>query len=448
MDLTFKVINFGCPVNQYESKALGSAMIKAGFVEAVNQIAHIYIVNSCVVTGSAAAEARRVLRKAKKDNPKAVTVIAGCYPQVYHSELKKQLPEADIIIGTRGRNLLPKIIKERIEQDREGQENLVQKHDGNEIFEEMPVEFDYGRTRPVIKIQEGCDEFCTYCIVARARGKPRSLGPEKVLKQVKLFIDSGYREIILAGNHLGIYGREISGWDLAKIIREIDNLPGHFRVRLSYIEPMDVGEDFLQTIASSKRICPHLYLPLQSGSDRVLKRMGRRYTVAEFSNAVTKARELLPDISIFTDIIAGFPGETEEDHDMTKDLVSRLKLSRLHVFPYSSRHGTAAARFIDQVKPDIIKRRAHELRYLDKQLATSFHSEMVGKELDVLFERQVEFNNLNMLEGFSENYVKVRVPTNQKNSLSSGEIFKVRAKEAFYWGVIADEVVCKIGRKE
>jgi len=431
-NVTFKIINFGCPVNQYEAEAMASAMKKEGFVQTGGP-AQIYIVNSCVVTGSAAAEARRVLRKAKRENPRALTVMAGCYPQVYHREIDAQLPEADIIIGTTGRPELPRLIKERLEQGRMERENLVREHEGNEQFEDMPVETRYSRTRPVVKIQEGCDEFCTYCIVARARGRPRSMDPERVIRQVRHFVELGHREIILAGNHLGIYGRDIPGWNLVRIIRELDELPGHFRIRLNYIEPMDVQEDLLATIAGSQRICHHLYLPLQSGSDRILKKMGRRYTAGDFCRTVSRARELMPGLSVFTDIIVGFPGETGADHRATVDLVEDLELSRLHVFPYSSRPGTPAAKLDDSVRPDIKKQRVEDLRALDRKLAGNFHARMVGKSLDVLLERLVEFENNTFGEGLSGNNVRVRVPAEDKALL--GEIVWVQVDKAYDWGV-------------
>ncbi len=435
-NITFKVINFGCPVNRYESEAIISAMKKAGFIETPGP-ARVCIVNSCVVTGSAAAEARRVLRKAKRDNPTGITVIAGCYPQVYHRQLREELPEADIIIGTTGRSQLPGIIRDRLGEKENRPVDLVKEHGGEEIFEDMPVESSYSRIRPVVKIQEGCDEFCTYCIVALARGSPRSMKPERVLAQVGHFVEKGHREIILAGNHLGIYGRDIPGWDLAEIIRQLDKLPGNFRIRLNYIEPMDVDPSLLETIANSKRVCEHLYLPLQSGSDNILKKMGRRYGSEEFRNVVKRARKLMPQVSIYTDIIVGFPGETPPDHRATMDIVEELQLSRLHIFPYSPRPGTPAAKLKDTVRPDIKKKRVEELRALDKKLAGSFHARLVGAPLEVLLESISEFKGETTGYGLSRNNVRVRFPLRHKK-VSPGEIIPVTALEAHHWGVTGE----------
>lgn len=433
--MTFQVINFGCPVNQYEAEALASAMEQAGFAR-TKGAAQVYIVNSCVVTKAAAAGARRVLRKVKRENPQALTVLAGCYPQVYHRELREQLPAVDIIIGTSGRSKLPEIIKNRLAGGEKGQDNLVQEHDGNEIFENMPLEIKYSRTRPVVKIQEGCDEFCTYCIVAKARGKPRSMHPERVIRQVEYFVKQGYHEIILAGNHLGIYGRDLSGWNLVRVLGAIDDIPGHFRIRLNYIEPMDVDEDLLEIIAGSKRICHHLYLPLQSGADKILKKMGRRYRSKDYARLVGRARELMPTISIFTDIIAGFPGETSLDHGETMRLVEDLGLSRLHVFPYSPRAGTPAVKFGDPVQPDIKKQRVDELRALGKKLTTDFHAGLLGRIMEVLPEGQLEIENQTFGEGLAGNNVRVGFPwtgTPQPDSF-----LKVKINKVFHWGVTGE----------
>ncbi|MTI85430.1 MAG: tRNA (N(6)-L-threonylcarbamoyladenosine(37)-C(2))-methylthiotransferase MtaB [Firmicutes bacterium] len=432
LNVTFKVINFGCPVSQYESEAISSSMKKAGFIETSGP-AEIIIVNSCVVTGPAAAEARRVIRKAKRENPVGLTVMAGCYPQVYHRQLKEELPEADMLIGTTGRKKLPQLIRQKLGKSRQGAEDFVREHGGKEIFEDMPVETRYSRARPVVKIQEGCDEFCTYCIVARARGKPRSMSPDRILEQVRHFVDLGHREIILAGNHLGIYGKDIPGWNLVKIIKVLDKLPGRFRVRLNYIEPMDINENFLETIAQSKRVCHHLYLPLQSGSNKVLKRMGRRYAREDFCAVVKKARELMPDLSVYTDIIVGFPGETEIDHQATVDIVENLRLSRLHIFPYSPRPGTPAVEFKETVRPDIKKQRLEELWALDTKLSRNFHALMQGRSLDVLIERLVSVDGQVEGEGLSGNNVRVTIPL-QDDSLV-GEIVQVKVCGGYDWGV-------------
>ena len=428
MPYTFKVKTLGCPVNQYEGRALELAMEEAGFVP-TGDIADIYIINSCVVTQAAAAEARRLASQAKKENPRSLVVLAGCYPQVYWEEIKEKLPQVDIIIGTTGRSRLPAIIARQLAETHREQKAIIVEHGPGEEFEEFPLTGNYGRTRPVIKIQEGCDEACTYCIVRKARGLPRSLAPEKVVAQVKHFVTMGCREIVLAGTHLGAYGKDLPGWNLARLIKELDALPHSFRLRLSYIEPMDLCLEFLQTLARARKVCPFLYLPLQSGSDRILQKMGRRYTSVEFARLVQKARELIPGLSIWTDLIVGFPGETEDDHQQTMKLVEELALSHLHVFPYSPRPGTEAAVFPDQVAPDVKKRRVQELRALDEKLSLRFHRQLVGKRVQVLVEKVEE----NLGEGFSEHYVKVRFPVG--NPELKGSLVPVQVLAAGSWGV-------------
>ncbi len=427
LSYTFKVKTLGCPVNQQEGRALELAMQEAGFSPA-QKAADVYIINSCVVTRSAAAEARRLASQAKKENPRALVVLAGCYPQVYWEEIKEKLPFVDIIIGTTGRTRLPAIIARELARCQREQKIIITEHEPGESFEDFPLTGNYGRTRPVIKIQEGCDEACTYCIVRKARGLPRSLAPEKVIARLEHFANMGYREIVLAGTHLGAYGKDLPGWNLARLIRELDALPYPFRLRLSYIEPMDLHPEFLQTIARSRKVCPFLYLPLQSGSDRILQKMGRRYRSGDFARLVQKARELIPDLSIWTDLIVGFPGETEDDHRQTMDLVEELALSHLHVFPYSPRPGTEAFSFPEQVAPDIKKRRVRELRALDEKLSLRFHRQLVGKQVQVLVEK-VE----NPGEGLSEHYVRVRFPAAAAEL--KGSLVQVQVTAAAPWGV-------------
>ncbi|HHW42977.1 MAG TPA: tRNA (N(6)-L-threonylcarbamoyladenosine(37)-C(2))-methylthiotransferase MtaB [Desulfotomaculum sp.] len=427
MSYTFQIKTLGCPVNQQEGRGLAEAMIRAGFIETTGS-ADVYIVNSCVVTRAAAAEARRLAAKARRENPEALVVLAGCYPQVYREEIAEKLPGVDLITGTAGRAKLPALISRRLAGE-PVERLLVTPHGPDETFEELPVVEHYGRTRPVIKIQEGCDEACTYCIVRVARGLPRSLAPKKVLARVRRFVEQGYREVILAGTHLGTYGKDIPGWNLARLIREISRLPGDFRLRLDYVEPMDVNLELLEAMAAPSRVCPFLYLPLQSGSDRVLQRMGRRYTAGDYARLVLTARELIPGLSLWTDLIAGFPGEREEDHRQTLQFVEGLALSHLHVFPYSPRPGTAAATFPDQVAPDVKKKRVDELRALDRELSLRFHRQQVGKQVQVLVEKIKNGQG----EGFSEHYVRVRFPATDPEM--KGRLIPVQVTAARQWGV-------------
>lgn len=407
---TFKVITFGCPVNQYESIAIESAMTKQGFIRTEGH-ALVNIINSCVVTGSAAAEARRMVRKIKREDPRALVVLAGCYPQVYHANIVQEVPDIDIIIGTRGRSQIATIVRQFINNNKNGLEVQVTEHKKEDKFEEFLLGTKYDRIRPAVKIQEGCNEFCTYCIIRKARGPSKSWLPEKVVAQVELLLDKGHKEIILTGNQLGLYGLDLDGEiNLPGIIEEISKLPYDFRIRLNYIEPMNVTTQLLETVAGNPKVCNHLYIPVQSCSDRVLKRMGRRYRAADFMNIVQQAKSLVSDISIWTDLIVGFPGEEEEDHTYTMDMVRQLELAHLHVFPYSPRPGTPAARFVDNVRPDIKKRRVEEMKKLDSKLIFNYNNKMPDKDLRVILEKKVDSNEQEiMVEGYADNYVTVRV---------------------------------------
>jgi len=424
---TFQIRTLGCPVNQQEGRGLAGAMTGAGFTETTDP-ADVYIINSCVVTRAAAAETRRLAARAKKENPEGLVVLAGCYPQVYREEVAEKLPGVDLITGTTGRAKLPALISRRLAGE-PVERLLVTPHGPGEVFEEPPAPGHYGRVRPVIKVQEGCDEACAYCIVWAARGLPRSMAPERALTWVRRFVEQGSREVVLAGAHLGAYGKEIPGWNLARLIQEIGRLPGDFRLRLDYVEPMNVTLELLESMAASPKVCPFLYLPLQSGSDRVLQGMGRRYTAGDYARLVLAARELIPGLSLWTDLIAGFPGEREEDHRQTLRLVEQLALSHLHVFPYSPRPGTAAATIPDQVAPELKKKRVDELRTLDRELSLSFHKRLVGKQTQALVEKITDEQG----EGYSEHYVKVRFPATGLER--RGSLVTVQVLAARQWGV-------------
>lgn len=408
---TFRVITFGCPVNQGESAAIETAMQNEGFVKN-NRYADIVIINSCVVTGSAAAEARRVARKAKRENRDTLVVLAGCYPQVYHNKLAGELPEVDIFIGTKGRSGLPALVREHLPGGKPGPRVMVENHGRGDRFEEMPYNEGYRRTRPVVKIQEGCNEHCTYCIVRQARGRSRSLAADKVLDQVRALLEAGRREIILAGNQLGLYGLDLdeAGIDLPEIVEKVSGLPYDFRIRLGYVEPMNITEKLLETVAGNPRVCKYLYIPVQSCSDRVLKKMGRRYRAADFAAIVERAKALAPGIGLWTDLIAGFPGEDEADHAATVKMVRDLALSHLHVFPYSLRPGTPAERMGDNVPPDVKKRRAAQLQELGRELSLTYHLALVGSEQRVLVERVVDAEDGRFAEGYAGNHVLVKIP--------------------------------------
>ncbi|MCL2336262.1 MAG: MiaB/RimO family radical SAM methylthiotransferase [Firmicutes bacterium] len=421
----------GCPVNQSESAVLEALMTQAGFQETAGR-AEVYIINSCVVTGSAAAEARRIVRQIKRESPEAMVVLAGCYPQVYHSGLAGQLPEADIITGVKDRRKLPELIRRRLAGGTDSARVLVEEHNDNDSFEAMPAKLagHYRRLRPAVKIQEGCNEHCTYCIVRKARGRSRSLPAAKVLAQVRALLEQGHREIILVGNQLGLYGLDLGDTSLPDIIQAVSRLGDNFRIRLGYVEPMNVTEKLLSTVAENPQVCNYLYLPVQSCADRVLEKMGRRYRVDDFIHLVVRARELMPGLAIWTDLIAGFPGETSDDHQATMTIISKLALSRLHVFPYSARPGTSGAGLANNLPPDVKKVRAAQLRQLGRELTLSYHQTQVGQKERVLVEKIVTVETgRRYAEGYGDNYVPVSIPMADSAICRPGTLVTVRLKQ-------------------
>nr|WP_204615195.1 tRNA (N(6)-L-threonylcarbamoyladenosine(37)-C(2))-methylthiotransferase MtaB [Desulforadius tongensis] len=432
-DYSYKIITLGCPVNQAESASLDAAMQEAGY-RAVESNADIYIINSCAVTKSAARKSRYEVRHAKKENPRALIVLAGCYAQVDAGEIKEIIPEADVVIGTAGRSRIPQIITEELQYKKPGKRILVQKLHRDEEYEEMSITSRFPRCRPVVKIQEGCDEFCSYCVVVHARGKPRSRDPRRVIEEVLRLAEAGHKEIVLAGTHLGAYGRDLGRTSLPDLLSRLDDLKYPFRIRLSSIEPMVVSTELLETMAEIDRVCNNLYLPLQSGSSSILKKMKRRYTVEQFAEIICQARELMPDISIISDMIVGFPGEKETDHMQSMETVRGLALSKLHVFPYSPREKTPAARYPEQVRPDVKKRRVEEMHSLGEALALNFHRRFIGSELRVLVERIKEQQDGVWAEGFSDNYILTRFPI-RKIQIKEGDMIAVKPEKAYSWGV-------------
>ncbi|GEM_PF-215916 len=431
----FSADYFGCPTSQYEKDALRTLLQKEGFKEVQKDKADIYIINSCVVTGKAARNVRKAARRARKGNPGLLIVITGCYSQVYSREIFTHIPEVEIAVGNSNRAKIPDILRQRFGQRSMPPWNLVDDGLPDEPLKELSLHIDSSKVRPVLKIQEGCDEFCRYCIVARARGKPRSLEPQAVWEQAQGFLQKGYREIVLTGTHIGIYGREWEEWNLARLLKLLSELPYDFRLRLTAVEPMSINEELLQVMAENEKICPHLYMPIQSGSDRVLQLMGRRYTARDISTISRQAKEMMPDISLYTDIITGFPGEKEEDHYFTLSLLEELEFSGLHIFSYSPRPFTAAYHFREAIRPDIKKQRLNDLENLKEKLALRFHCQMEGKLLRILVEKCSE----EWVEGYADNYTwskfKETAQLQEGQGNLKGSFVWLKPRESHTWGV-------------
>ncbi len=397
----------GCRVNRYDSDAMAALFARAGHVVvAEGEEADVCVVNTCSVTGESNRQCRQLIRRLRRRHPGAVLVVTGCFAQTAPGEVAA-LPGVDVVLGTADRARVVELA-EAVRQTRPPAPvvrvgNVFQAR----TLEAAPVERGAeGRTRALLKVQEGCARMCAYCIVPLARGRPRSLPPAEVVREAAALAGLGFREVVVTGTDLGSYGRDLPGRpSLANLLRSLHEVEGLRRIRLSSVEPMDVDEELLAAVAELPRVCPHLHLPLQSGSDRVLARMRRRYRAADFRRLAERARELIPDLALGTDLIAGFPGEEEADHRATMELVRELGPARLHVFPYSPRPGTVAARFADQVAPAERRRRAAELAALGRELALACHRRLVGRVVEVLVEEVGE----ERATGYTPDYVRVNV---------------------------------------
>lgn len=336
-----------------------------------------------------------------------------------------EIPGVDVVVGTQDRHKLLDYIDEfqKERQPINGVGNIMK----NRKYEELDVPYFTDRTRASLKIQEGCNNFCTFCIIPWARGLMRSRDPEKVVEQATTLVNSGYKEIVLTGIHTGGYGQDLKNYNLAQLLRDLDQVDGLERIRISSIEASQLTDEVISVLESSNKIVRHLHVPLQSGSDTVLKRMRRKYTMEHFSERITKLHQVLPDVAITSDVIVGFPGETEEEFQETYDFIVKHKFSELHVFPYSSRIGTPAARMDDQIDEEIKNERVHKLIELSNQLAKEYASKFEDEVLEVIPEESGETPNT--LVGYADNYMKVEFEGNED---LIGQIVKVKIQKANY----------------
>lgn len=402
----------GCKVNQYDTEAMAEVFRRGGYsTVSFDYPADVYVINTCTVTHESDRKSRQLIRRARRLNPDAVVVVAGCYPQVAPDEARR-IDGVDLVIGNQDRGRILELVEGLMDAGgrRAGAHavSAVGKIFRVREFEELGIAGFSGRTRAPVKVQEGCNEFCTYCIIPYARGRPRSRRPEAVREEVERLAEAGFKEVVLTGIHLGAYGRDLPNRPtLAGLLRLIHDVPGIIRIRISSIEPMDVAEDLLFAAAELPKVCHHLHLPLQSGSDTVLQRMKRRYSTADFRRLVAAARRAMPDVAISTDVIAGFPGEREEDHRATMGFVEEMGFTRLHVFPYSPRAGTPAASFPDQLPPSERDRRARELIDLGSRLSLAYHQTFLGETVEVLGEGG---GGEGLVSGHTPHYVSVTFP--------------------------------------
>ncbi len=409
---TIAFYTLGCKVNQYDTIVLEAAFLSRGYQQVDHrQPADVYVINSCSVTARSEAKARQAVRRFRRLHPEAIIALVGCYVQANRWEAG-QLDQADILVGT---GTPGQVVKE-VERA------LGRAHDARSFS--VPLQnlvHASGRSRAQLKIQDGCDAYCTYCIVPLARGEIKSRPLNEVVAHARALRQEGYGEIVLTGVRLGAYGRDLEDTSLAGLLPLMEL--GDYRLRLSSIEPEDVTPALIEALAQSTPLCPHLHLPLQSGSDRVLERMGRHYRREDYRRLVTELREILGELAISTDIIVGFPGESDEDFADTCQLVRDIAFSRLHVFRYSPRPRTAAAGFDSQVSPGTKKERSAYLLELGRDLSRNYHRRYLNDTVEVLVE---EADAKGMLSGFTRDYVRVRCEGADE---LSNQLVRIQVKE-------------------
>jgi threonylcarbamoyladenosine tRNA methylthiotransferase MtaB len=416
--------SLGCKVNQYETNAMAQKFIEHGYeVVEFDEYADVYIVNTCTVTNVADRKSRQMLRRAKEINKDATLVACGCYAQVAKDELKK-IPEIDLIIGNNEKNDIIQIVENHISQ--KGAEDLVSDVMYKLDYVELGTTTYTEKTRAVIKVQDGCDRFCSYCLIPYARGHIRSRKIENVIEEIKKVVEEGINEVVITGIHIASYGRDFKGENIGLIdlLEEINKIQGLHRIRLGSIEPTIVTDEFVERLSKLDKICDHFHLSLQSGCTETLKRMNRRYTTEEFKAVTKRLRAKFPNAALTTDIIVGFPGETDEEFNTTYEFLKEIAFYKMHIFKYSQRKGTKAAVMPNQVDGKIKEERSKKLIELSNENEYNYNKKYIGKQVEVLFEeREGEY-----LKGHTTNYIVVKHKTDKDDLIN--KIAKVTVNEA------------------
>lgn len=427
----------GCRVNVYESEAMAEIFKREGYtVVDFEEKADVYVINTCTVTNTGDKKSRQVISKARRNNPESVIAVVGCYSQIAPKEVS-QIEGVDVVLGTRNKgDVVYYINKARDEKKPQLHVDGVLK---NKKFEELNIEEYRDKTRAFLKIQDGCNRFCTFCLIPYARGAVCSKEPTKVIEEVKKLAEHGFKEVILSGIHTASYGVDLEGnVDLIGIIEQIEKVEGIERIRIGSIEPAFFSDENIKRIDKLTKLCPHFHLSLQSGCNETLKRMNRRYSAEEYKEAVEKLRKIMPEASITTDVIVGFPGETEEEFNETYEFLKDIKLTKTHVFKYSPRQGTKAATMENQLDGNIKEKRSKTLIALNNENELAFSKRFIGENMDILVEQLVKSKE-GMYEGYTRNYIKVEVPCDNPNVV--GDIVKVKLIEALEDGTVIGEMV-------
>ncbi len=424
--MTFNIITFGCKVNSYESEFIKEQLIKHNYLENEDfKTSDIVIVNTCSVTNVADNKCKKMIRSIKRENKDCLLVVCGCMAENYRENLNDL--NIDILIGNKEKS---KIV-ELIENYRLDKKRYVKFYDSRNLpFENMLVREFNDKIRAYVKIQDGCNNYCSYCIIPYVRGSIRSKKFNDVVNEIKWLVDNGHKEIVFTGINTGAYGKEIGEYDLVDLIREISLIKDLERIRVSSIEITEINDKFINEMQNNKKLCGHLHISLQSGSERILAIMNRKYTKQEYLDKVNKLRKARPNINLTTDVIVGFPSETEDEFKECIEFCTLVAFSKIHVFPYSKREGTKAALMVEQIPNEIKKMRARELIKIDEQLQLNFNSLFVGKVVSVLVEEIKDDVSI----GHTENFLKVEI----KEKLEINKCYEVIIKEAKVLNVIGE----------
>ena len=415
----------GCKVNQYETNAMAQKFKEAGYeiVDVNDDISDICVVNTCTVTNMSDRKSRQILRKVKEKNQDAIIAAVGCYAQVAKDDLQK-MPEIDIVLGNEEKANIVKYVEEFISNK---DNKIVEIEDiaSKKEFEDMGQITYTEKTRAVIKVQDGCNQFCSYCIIPYARGRVRSRKMDSIIQEITQIAQKGIKEVVITGIHVASYGRDFGNENgLIELLEKINEIDGIHRIRLGSLEPKIITEEFMQRLIKLEKMCHHFHLSLQSGCDETLKRMNRKYNTAEIKEIVERLRRYYDDVILTTDIIVGFPGETEEEFEKTYQFLKEIKLYKMHVFQYSPRKGTRAAVMPNQVVGNIKEERSRKLIELSNENQKRYNEMLIGKEVEVLFEDQAIEEKKKYFKGHTQNYILVKYETdeNLENTLKSVKI--------------------------
>ncbi len=404
--MTVKFITLGCKTNFYESQAMGELFREKGYEVTNGAVADVYVINTCAVTGTGAQKSRQQIGRAKRKNPDAIVAVVGCLVQTDVEGLKKS--GADVLIGNSGKKQIVQLVEEAMNGKRVVACGDIMRE---REFEELCLTKSQSRIRANVKIEDGCDNFCAYCIIPYARGPVRSRELSKIVEEVKLLAENGYIEIVLTGIHIGSYGKDLkNGMGLIDVIEAVCGVDGIKRVRLGSVEPVVITEEFADRISKLEKLCPQFHLSLQSGCDETLKRMKRRYTEEEYFCAVERLREKIQDVSITTDLMVGFPGETDEEFEKSYDFCKKIGFMQMHVFKYSIRRGTVAEKMENQVPESVKEERSKKMIELSEKMKTEFYDSFRGRKIEVLAEQRAEGK---LFHATSANYMEFLVESDE-----------------------------------